>query len=89
LGDEHKTVMLSIIATVVAAVLIFLVTIGISGGVSDALFKSYVLPLFMSAFTLSVFWVLLFARHKGKIPQLLAETAAKDENAPASTQKPA
>jgi hypothetical protein len=85
LGDEHKTVLLSILGTVLSGVLIFVITIAISGGVSVTLFKSYVLPLFMSAFTLAVFWSILFARHKGKLP-FLPETdapapAPKDDKA--------
>jgi hypothetical protein len=87
LGDEHKTVALSIIATVVAGFVLFATTVAISGGLSITLFKSYVLPLFMSAFTLSVFWAFLFARHKGRIP-LLEETDAEKAKALAD-QKPA
>jgi len=68
LGDEHKTVMVSIIATVIAAFLVFLVTVAVAGGVSRTLFMSYVLPLLMSAFTLSVFFAFLFARHRGMLP---------------------
>lgn len=84
LGNEHKTVLLSIIATISAAVLMFLITVAIAGGVSVTLFKSYVLPMFMSAFSLTVFWVFLFARHKGKIPQLSEEEPPKDGKAPAT-----
>ena len=81
LGDEHKTVLLSILATVLAGVVIFIVTIAVAGGISISLLKSYVLPLFMSAFTLSIFWGFLFARHKGKL-SILAETEPpKDEKA--------
>jgi hypothetical protein len=68
LGNEHETVFLSILGTVLSAIMIFLVTIAIAGGVSMSLFTSYVLPLFMSAFTLSIFWAILYARHKGKLP---------------------
>lgn len=81
LGDEHKTVALSILATVVAAFALFATTVAISGGLSITLFKSYVLPLFMSAFTLSIFWVFLFARHKGKIPMLEESEVAKERSA--------
>ena len=81
LADEHKTVLLSIIATLVAALLVFVVTVAIAGGVSTTLFEGYVLPLFMSAFTLSVFWVFLFARHKGKLPILAETEPAKEEKA--------
>ena len=88
LGDEHTTVLLSILGTVVAAGLLFLITVGIAGGISIALFKSYVLPLFMSAFTLSIFWAILYARHKGKLPFLPETEPPKDEKtsaAPKST----
>lgn len=77
MGNEHKTVMLSIIATVSAAVLMFIITVAVAGGVSATLFKSYVLPMFMSAFTLTVFWIFLYARYKGKIPQLSEDEASK------------
>jgi hypothetical protein len=83
LGDEHKTVLLSILGTVLSAITIFVITIAISGGVSVTLFKSYVLPLFMSAFTLLIFWGILFARHKGKLPFLQEEPEPpKNEKAP-------
>ena len=87
MGNEHNTVMLSILATIVAAFLLFLVTIAVNGGVSATLFMSYVLPLLMSAFTLSVFWAFLFARHKGKLRILPEEEAkdAKDSTPPKST----
>lgn len=85
MGDEHKTVMISIMATIVAAFVLFLVTVAVSGGVSKALFMSYVLPLLMSAFTLSVFWAFLFARHKGILP-ILAEEEAKEEKASTVTK---
>ena len=88
LADEHKTVMLSILATVVAGILLFVVTIAIAGGISITLFKSYVLPLFMSAFTLAIFWAFLFARHKGKLP-ILAETETTKEEKPPPAPKPA
>jgi len=84
LGEEHKTVMLSILATLSAAVILFVVTVAINGGFSVSLFKSYVLPLFMSAFTLAVFWTFLFARHKGKLPVGLVEQEQKPA-APATT----
>jgi hypothetical protein len=91
LGDEHNTVLLSIIATVLAACVLFLITVGVAGGISVALFKSYVLPLFMSAFTLTIFWAFLFARHKGKLP-ILAETEppkdAKTSTAPEPPGQP-
>ena len=80
LGDEHQMVLLSILGTFAAGVLIFLVTIGIAGGISLDLFRSYVLPLFMSCFTLAIYWAILYARHIGKLPFLREEkagTAAK------------
>jgi hypothetical protein len=78
--------MISILATVLAGILILLITIGVAGGISATLVKSYVLPLFMSAFTLSIFWVFLFARHKGKLPILGDEDS---EVNPAPSPKPA
>src|SRR5580658_1193127 len=80
--------MLSILATVVAGILLFVVTIAIAGGVSITLFKSYVLPLFMSAFTLSIFWIFLFARHKGKLPILAETEPSKDQKPQAATAAP-
>ena len=81
MGDEHKTVLLSILGTVISACLLFVATVAIAGGISVDLVKSYVLPLFMSAFTLTVFWVILFARHKGKLPFLPETEPPKDEKA--------
>jgi len=81
LADEHETVMLSIVATVLAGVVIFIITIPIAGGVSISLFEGYVLPIFMSAFTLAIFWIFLFARHKGKLPILAGTTPPKKEEA--------
>jgi hypothetical protein len=81
LVDEHKTVLLSILATVLAGVLIFIITVAVSGGISITLFKGYVLPLLMSAFTLAIFWGFLFARHKGKLPFLPETEPPKDEKA--------
>jgi len=81
LADDHKTVLLSILATLVAACLLFVTTVAIAGGVSMALFKSYVLPLFMSAFTLAIFWVFLFARNRGKLPMLAEKAPRRDEKA--------
>ena len=84
MGDEHQTVLLSILGTLLSALVIFVITIAVSGGVSTTLFRSYVLPLFMSAFTLAIFWSILFARHKGKLPFLKEETEPpKDEKGPA------
>jgi hypothetical protein len=86
LADDHKTVLLSILATLVAACLLFVGTVAIAGGVSVGLFKSYVLPLFMSAFTLAIFWVFLFARNKGKLP-ILAETAPRKDEMASTAQE--
>ncbi len=70
LADDHKTVLLSILATTATGVLLFLVTIVVSGGVSMDMFVKWVLPVFISALSLGVFWFVLFARSKGKIPWL-------------------
>ena len=82
LADEHKAVLLSILATVLSAALIFLITVADDGGISITLFKAYVLPLFMSAFTLAIFWGFLFARHKGKLPFLTENEPPEDKKAP-------
>jgi len=87
LGDEHQTVLLSILGTVLSAVVILVITIAVSGGFSSTLFRSYVLPLFMSAFTLLVFWTILFARHKGKLPFLREETEPQKKESNSSPQK--
>jgi hypothetical protein len=79
LGDEHETVLLSILGTVISGVMIFLITIAISDSVSVDLFRSYALPVFMSAFTLTIFWAILFARHKGKLP-FFSETPESPKN---------
>jgi hypothetical protein len=81
LSDEHKTVMLSILATLLAALGIFVVTIIISGGIDITLVKAYVLPLVISSFTLTVFWSVVFARNKGKMPWLETTPPPKDEKA--------
>ena len=60
--EDHKTVLLSITATVIAGLIILATTIAMNGGVfSLTLFKQYVLPLIISAFTLFVFFIILFA----------------------------
>ena len=87
LGDEHETVLLSILGTVLSALAIFAITIAINGGVSNTLFNSYVLPLFMSAFTLAIFWGILFARHKGKLPFLQEEPEPPKDDKASSPQK--
>ena len=68
MADEHKTVLLSIFATLLAALVIFAATVVVSGGIAIDLVKGYVLPLVVSAFTLAVFAGVLFARSKGMIP---------------------
>jgi hypothetical protein len=67
------------LATVLAGSLLFLITVISAGGISITLFKAYVLPFLMSAFTLSIFWVLLFVRHKGKLPIFDEAEPAKEE----------
>jgi hypothetical protein len=73
LADEHKTVLLSILATLLAALAIFVTTIAVSGGISAALVESYVLPLLVTAFSLSIFAGVLFAKNKGKVPGFVSE----------------
>jgi hypothetical protein len=87
LAEDHKTVLLSILATLLAALIMFVATIVISGGIAIDLVRGYVMPLIISAFTLAVFWSVLFAHHKGKIPWLDSAEPKKDENAP-TVQKP-
>jgi hypothetical protein len=81
LADDHKTVILSILATLGAALIVFVATVVVSGGISVDLVRGYVLPLVISAFTLSIFAGVLFARNKGKIPWLAPEEPTKDEKA--------
>jgi len=81
--------MVSILATLSAALVLLVVTVGIAGHFSLSLFESYVLPLFMSAFTLSVFWAFLFARHKGKLSMFVEEERKEEKPAPATTASPA
>lgn len=88
LAQEHKTVILSIFATLLAAVVIFLATVAFSGGVSLTLVEAYVFPLIVTAFSLSVFAAVLIARNRGMIPGF--EPEAKEEKkeeakAPAGT----
>ena len=65
MANEHKTIFLSIIAMLLAALVMFVGTVAVSGGVSIVLLKGYVLPLVLSVFTLAVFVGVLFARNKG------------------------
>jgi hypothetical protein len=80
LGEDHKTVLLSILATLMAALIVFVATVAVSGGVSIELVRGYVLPLVISAFTLSIFAGVLIARNKGIFPWL-AEEPTKDDKA--------
>lgn len=78
MADERRTVLLSIFATVLAALVIFIASVAFAGGISIDLVKSYVLPLFVSAFTLLVFWGVLYAHQSGKLPWFgPAETETK------------
>ena len=79
MADEHKTVLLSILATVVAGSLLFLATVAVGGGISIDLIRGYVLPLFISAFTLTIFWAILYARNKGLLPWLLPEVQKEEK----------
>ena len=64
--DEHRVVLISILSTLVAAVIIFAVSVALSGGISIDLVRGYVLPLIISAFTLSVFWCVLYVTNRTK-----------------------
>jgi hypothetical protein len=66
--DEHKTVLLSILATLLAAAGTLVATVVVAGGLSAYLIEAYVLPLIVTAFSLGVFAVMLFAHKKGKMP---------------------
>ncbi len=68
MADDHKTVLLSILSTLLAAVVVLVATVAVAGGFSFDLFEAYVLPLLVTSFSLSVFAGVLFARNKGKIP---------------------
>ncbi len=70
LADDHKTVLLSIMATVTTGIILFIATIVISGTVSLDLFVKWVLPLFIAALSLGIFFIVLYARNKGKLPWL-------------------
>jgi hypothetical protein len=70
LTEDHKMVMVSIFSTLMAAIIIFIATVLVSGGIAFDLVKGYVLPLVISAFTLTVFWGVLLLRNKGKVPFL-------------------
>ena len=87
MAEDHKTVLLSILATCLAGVILFIGTVLVSGGISTDLIRGYVLPLFISAFTLAVFAGVLYARNKGKIPFLGPAEPAKKETSTASQSK--
>jgi hypothetical protein len=79
LADEaHMTVLLSIFATLLAAVIVFAATVVVSGGIAINLIKGYVFPLVVSAFTLAVFAGVLFIRSKNMLPGFKTD-AEKDE----------
>lgn len=59
LPEDHKTVLLSISATLLAGVVILITTIAMNGSFSLELFRQYVLPLIISAFTLFMFFLIL------------------------------
>jgi len=84
LAEDHRTILLSILATALAGGTLLVLTIVISGRIDLLLIQGYVLPLFISAFTLSVYWIILFARHKGRFGFLGPAETAKEEK-PAST----
>jgi hypothetical protein len=86
LGDEHKTVLLSILATLFAAVVILAVTVVLAGGLSVKLVDSYVLPLLVTAFSLSIFAGVLFARNKGLIPGFPPDV--QKDNRPTAAAEP-
>jgi uncharacterized RDD family membrane protein YckC len=64
LASDHKVVALSVTSIFASAVVIFGFTFAYNGGFSVVLFKQYVLPLFISAFTLSLFWAILFTLNR-------------------------
>ena len=79
MADDHKTVLLSIISTLLAAIVVFLATVAVSGGVSVTLVEGYVLPLLVTSFSLALFAGVLFARNKGKIPGFQPESPKEDK----------
>ena len=85
MAQDHKVVFVSIFSTLVAAFIIFLATVVMSGGISVDLVKAYVLPLVISSFTLLVFGGILFARSKGLLGFLGTDDTAKE----ASKEPPA
>ena len=67
MADEHKTVALSILATVITTIIILLGTIVESGGFSEDLFFKYVFPMLIATLSLTIFFVIVFAKDKGKL----------------------
>ena len=67
MADEHRVVLISILSTLVAAVIILAVSVALSGGIAIDLVRAYVLPLVISAFTLSVFWCVLYLTSRTKV----------------------
>ena len=78
LAQDHKIVFLSIFSTLVAALIIFVATVIVSGGFAIDLVKAYVLPLVISSFTLLVFGGVLFARNKGLLGFLGSDETVKE-----------
>ena len=65
MAEDHRTVVLSILGTLISGFIIFLATLAFNGGAFDMVyFKSYVLPMIISAFALSVFLMLLLVNKK-------------------------
>lgn len=79
MADEHKTVILSIMGTLISALVIFAATVAITGGIDLTLVKAYVLPLMLSAFSLAIFAGVLVAHQKGKIPGMSPSEPEKDQ----------
>ena len=76
--EDHKTVLLSITATIIAGLIILGTTVAMNGGAfSVLLFKQYVLPLIISAFTLFVFFVILFVNNSRTARKSAAKTVVK------------
>ncbi len=78
--EDHRTVLLSISATLLAGVVILITTTAINGSFSLELFRQYVLPLIISAFTLFMFFlILIFNKTR------TARTAAKKTAIPVTS----
>lgn len=79
LAQDHKVVFVSIFSTLLAALVIFIATVVVSGGIALDLVKAYVLPLVISSFTLLVFGTVLFARSKGMLAFLGTDEKVKEQ----------